>query len=63
VEHILKLPKIRALRLVGLSITDAGLRKLSTIPTLRHINLRDVPVSDEAIAEFRKKRPGCVIKR
>lgn len=62
-KHLLRLPKLRALRLVGILMTDVGLLQLAEIPTLRHINLRDVAVSETAIAEFRRKRPRCVIKR
>ena len=63
VESLLEFPAIRSLRLVGVQISDGGLVALASMQNLRHINLRDVPISEKSLAEFRQKRPQCLVKR
>jgi hypothetical protein len=62
VDSLVKLPSLRSLRMVGVQISDAGLLKLAANSNLRHINLRDVPVSKVALAEFRVRKPQCLVK-
>jgi hypothetical protein len=53
---------VRLSRTAEGKVSGVGLLKLASMSSLKHVNLRDVPVSEEAIAEFRRKRPGCLIK-
>lgn len=59
-EHFAKLPNLESLRIHGnqLQITDAGLLPLEHLATLRFLNLRGTPVTEQGIAALRAKLPG-----
>jgi len=60
---ILSLPKLTLLDLENNRITDAGLRTLSRIPTLKTLILFRTSVTQRGIAEVRALRPDLEIRR
>lgn len=54
-----KLPALRTLRLRATQISDAGFRRhLAPMPTLKQIDLRETPVSAEAVEEWKSAEAG-----
>lgn len=63
IEKIARHKTLWSIRMVGVQCHDESLLKLARLPKLRHINLRDVPVSEAAIRTFRDANPNCTVKR
>ncbi len=49
------------LDLAGTEVTDAGLEYLTQLSELRHLNVHNTRVTDEAIAKFRILLPNCFV--
>ena len=49
------------LDIAGTDVTDAGLENLKQLSDLRHLNVDNTRVTDEAIARFRLRMPNCFV--
>jgi hypothetical protein len=60
IGELCELP-IEGLNLNGVSITDAGARRLSQEPTIYAIILNDVRLSDSTLAQLRVSKPNATV--
>lgn len=64
VDHLLKVPSLKAVSFMAVDVTDAGLLKLAALKKLKSITLRPCPkVTDAGLAALKKQRPDIQISR
>ncbi|MFM8285922.1 MAG: ribonuclease inhibitor, partial [Planctomycetaceae bacterium] len=60
-QHVARLPRLRALNLYGTKLTSAGLPLLEQLHELRLLSVTDIRLKPTAVEQLQKKLPRLTI--
>jgi|GEM_PF-2812240 len=61
-DHVAEMTQLESLNLNGLTITDAGFRKLHSLRNLKLLSIYVTDVTAKGVAEFQAAVPGCEVR-
>lgn len=62
-KYVARLRKLKHLSIRDTAISDIGLQQLLELPNLKRLRIRDTRISKDAVADFKKHRPNCLVEQ